>query len=128
MQEKSTIKDRFAFWRNKRVIVTGGAGFLGSYVVQKLQQRGVAEVGHVGLEGCREEETNWSETKVHESGPLEKQVSQGEVCGPFNASGSLGWGQLRAGRLRSPDPLFLCWFRLRQRTLGFHPEIGMMLN
>lgn len=32
------------FWENKRVIVTGGAGFLGSYVVEKLRQRGVAEV------------------------------------------------------------------------------------
>jgi len=28
------------FWRDKRVIVTGGAGFLGSYVVEKLKERG----------------------------------------------------------------------------------------
>lgn len=32
------------FWNGKRVIVTGGAGFLGSFVVEKLQSRGVAEV------------------------------------------------------------------------------------
>ncbi|NJM07767.1 GDP-L-fucose synthase [Candidatus Gracilibacteria bacterium] len=32
------------FWRGKRVVVTGGAGFLGSYVVQKLQARGADEV------------------------------------------------------------------------------------
>ncbi len=32
------------FWANKRVIVTGGAGFLGSFVTQKLRQRGAAEV------------------------------------------------------------------------------------
>lgn len=32
------------FWTNKRVIVTGGAGFLGSFVVNKLWRRGVAEV------------------------------------------------------------------------------------
>lgn len=32
------------FWLNKRVIVTGGAGFLGSCVTQKLQQRGVKEI------------------------------------------------------------------------------------
>ncbi|MCS6817906.1 MAG: GDP-L-fucose synthase [Blastocatellia bacterium] len=29
-----------SFWRDKRVVVTGGAGFLGSYVVEKLRERG----------------------------------------------------------------------------------------
>ena len=32
------------FWNNKRVIVTGGSGFLGSFVVEKLRQRGAQEV------------------------------------------------------------------------------------
>jgi GDP-L-fucose synthase len=32
------------FWRDKRVIVTGGSGFLGSFVVEKLHERGAAEV------------------------------------------------------------------------------------
>ena len=32
------------FWKDKKVIVTGGSGFLGSFVVEKLQQRGAAEV------------------------------------------------------------------------------------
>ncbi len=29
-----------SFWEDKRVIVTGGAGFLGSCVVERLKQRG----------------------------------------------------------------------------------------
>ena len=33
-----------SFWQNKKVCVTGGAGFLGSFVTKKLQERGAKEV------------------------------------------------------------------------------------
>ncbi|MDH4226869.1 MAG: GDP-L-fucose synthase [Deltaproteobacteria bacterium] len=33
-----------SFWKDKRVVVTGGAGFLGSFVVDKLKERGCSEV------------------------------------------------------------------------------------
>ena len=32
------------FWKDKRVIVTGGSGFLGSFVVEKLKERGATNV------------------------------------------------------------------------------------
>jgi GDP-L-fucose synthase len=39
--EKITMSD---FWNGKRVMVTGGAGFLGSFVTEKLAARGVADI------------------------------------------------------------------------------------
>jgi len=32
------------FWQNKKVIVTGGGGFLGSFVVEKLKERGATDI------------------------------------------------------------------------------------
>lgn len=32
------------FWKNKRVTVTGGAGFLGSFIFEKLQARGAKDI------------------------------------------------------------------------------------
>ncbi len=32
------------FWHNKKVVITGGAGFLGSFVIEKLKARGATDI------------------------------------------------------------------------------------
>ena len=46
MTKPSTESDQAhrAFWSDQRVLVTGGAGFLGSYVVELLRARGAADI------------------------------------------------------------------------------------
>ncbi len=43
MEPKSAVNTS-SFWAERRVCVTGGAGFLGSFVIEKLRQRGVKSV------------------------------------------------------------------------------------
>jgi GDP-L-fucose synthase len=38
------IADRRIFWGDKRVVVTGGAGFLGSFVVERLRELGCRDI------------------------------------------------------------------------------------
>jgi GDP-L-fucose synthase len=42
MKEHLTMSENI--WKDKRVIVTGGAGFLGSFVTQKLVERGATDI------------------------------------------------------------------------------------
>jgi GDP-L-fucose synthase len=39
-----TTQESQDFWKNKKVCVTGGAGFLGSFIIEKLKERGTKEI------------------------------------------------------------------------------------
>ncbi len=44
--------DSQEFWRDKRVVVTGGAGFLGAFVVRRLAERGATAITVVRRHDC----------------------------------------------------------------------------
>ncbi len=41
---KSSNFQASTFWKNKQVIVTGGGGFLGSFVIEELKERGATDI------------------------------------------------------------------------------------
>ena len=44
METNANLSINTTFWKDKRVILTGGAGFLGSFVTQKLEKLGAAQI------------------------------------------------------------------------------------
>ena len=44
MEANENLSITTTFWKDKRVVLTGGAGFLGSFVTQKLQKLGAAQI------------------------------------------------------------------------------------
>ena len=43
-ERQSSVRSAASFWQQRRVLVTGGAGFLGSHIVEQLQDRGCRRV------------------------------------------------------------------------------------
>jgi len=44
VERKASCPDSASFWKEKKVCVTGGLGFLGSYVMEKLKDRGARNI------------------------------------------------------------------------------------
>jgi ADP-L-glycero-D-manno-heptose 6-epimerase len=79
-------------WRDQRVIVTGGAGFLGSVLVQELNQRGCSNVVIADFPAQGEKSRNLAGlryTELVEPGALLARLSSGSL-GKFDFAFHLG--------------------------------------
>ena len=135
--------DSKQFWRDKRVIVSGGAGFLGSFVVEKLAERGAAGLVIVGrnrdrgeavaedlsAEGCRtvfvaaelgevDQCRRVIEVAEHEFGAVHAlaNVAASTDRGTVWDTTPALWDQLMAVNLRAPFFLLQGAADLMQRT------------
>ena len=69
-------------WKDRRVIVTGGAGFIGSVLVWELNRRGCADIVIVDIPGRVEERGNLTGLHYSEfldAGKLRKRVASGSL-------------------------------------------------
>jgi len=69
-------------WKDRRVIVTGGAGFIGSVLVWELNRRGCADIVVVDIPGRSEERGNLAGLKYSEflgAGELHARLASGAL-------------------------------------------------
>src|SRR5579871_530905 len=71
------------FWKDKRVIVTGGAGFIGSVLIWELNRRGCSDVTLVDFPADREKCASLTGLRY-------AQILEPAQLLPRLASGSLG--------------------------------------
>ena len=81
------------FWNQRRVTVTGGAGFLGSFVVEKLQQRGAENI-FIPLTGF-EGEIRWDASKPNGQPRRKLDVSKAEQYFGFKSKTAFDEGLRR---------------------------------
>lgn len=80
MEYVEKFMNNTSYWKDKRVVVTGGAGFLGHFVVDKLKKRGAKEIIIPRIEQYDLTEIE-SINRLFTDLEMEKSDSQGEDTG-----------------------------------------------
>jgi GDP-L-fucose synthase len=74
-----------SFWKNQRVWVTGGNGFLGHHVLEQLRERGVSEILAPRRRDCDLAESGSAESFIRENQPT-LILHLAAVCGGIGAN------------------------------------------
>ena len=79
------------YWRNKRVVVTGGKGFLGSYIVEKLIEK---KCKHLEIA----DSANYDLTKIQDIKRMYKSLKPDVVIHLAAVVGGIGANQENPGK------------------------------
>lgn len=106
------------FWQNKRVIVTGGSGFLGSYVVKELQRKGCA---HIAVPRKKDCDLRKSENIIR----LLKDVQPQMIIHLAAMVGGIGANQANAGRFFYDNIIMGVELMEQARQFGVEKFVGI---